>query len=674
MGQQKRIPCLGLLGLFVWLTPANSSAGAPPQQTGVGEKNQPLALPAAKEELLGELPPEARLAGLFGPSTVYLSPDGRRFAVHAKINKSKWIVVIDGKPGPEFEEVIFSDHSRVPGVGQVLFSPNSQHVAYAAHRGSGDKGWVVVLDGKAGPDFDELIGSFQFSLDSEHLVYRAMRGKKWFMVVDGKEGPEFLDMRVPVYSPDSRHLAYRALTTENKCVIVLDGEARPAELEGMKGACFSHSRSSGLSFSPDGQRLAYQFSRGQNKWAMMVDGKEGIELQELRDPLFSPDGQHVAYRAQKGRDKWVMVLDGLPDPEFAYVEENWTFSSDGKHLAYKAKTASNKWVVVLDGQPGPEFEKIPKGPFFSTAGSRLAYEVLEGAKNFVVVDGKPGPDFDSVPFPFGKGEGHSPWGSSVGGFSFSPNGQHLSYLARRGQKFAVIEDGEAGPEFPFILAGPVFSTDSQRAAYVGWERDAISMLLDGKTAKRISVSEGKPLYTQSGRQTAVNRETAWDNAGEVFAPLVPLWPVFFAGELFTTMAAKNVNFVEHITFSPDGQRLAYVVGRGGHIFDGKEHSRAQRLVILDGREGRQYDADALSNLTFCSDSSHFAFEVHNADKGKSFVVLDGQEGKPYDELLTNKMGWWQPWVQSTLRFLDDNSVTYLVRDRRKFYRVTQPLP
>lgn len=673
MRRQKRILCLGLLGLLVWLTPANSSARAATQQTAA-EKTQPVALSSAKEELLGELSPETRLAGLFGPDTFYLSPDGRRFAAHGKTNKNKWVVVVDGKAGPEFEEVVFSDHSKVPGVGQVFFSPNSQHAVYEGHTRGGEEGWAVVLDGKAGPEFDLVDHRLQFSMDSEHLAYRAMRGRKWFMVVDGKEGPEFLDMHDPVFSLDSKHLAYRALTTENKCVVVLDGEARPAELEGVKGSCFSHWRSSGLSFSPDGQRFAYQFSRGHNKWAMMVDGKEGIEFQEIRDPLFSPDGQHVAYRAQKGRDKWVMVLDGLPDPEFAYVEEKWTFSSDGKHLAYKAKTGSNKWVVVLDGQPGPEFEKIPKGPFFSTAGSRLAYEVLEGAKNFVVEDGKPDPEFDSVPFPFGKGEGHSPWGSSVRGFSFSPNGRHVSYIARRGQKLVVSQDGQAGPEFPFILAGPVFSTDSQHAAYVGWEHDAISMVLDGKTEKKISVSEGKPLYTQSGRQTAVDRDTAWDNAGEVFGPLVPLWPVFFAGELFTTMAAKSVNFVEHMTFSPDGQRLAYVVGRGGHIFDGKEHSRAQRRVILDGREGRQYDVDALINLTFCSDSSHFAFEVHNADKGKSFVVLDGQEGKPYDELLTNKMGWWQPWAQGTLRFRDDNSVTYLAREGRKFYRVTQPLP
>jgi hypothetical protein len=620
--QQTSISCLGLLGLRVWLMPTISPA-APPQQTGAGEKNQPLPLPAAKEELLGELPPEARLAGLFGPSAFFLSPDGRRFAAHVKTNKNKWVVVIDGKPGPEFEEVRFQDRSRLPGVEAVVFSPNSQHAAYAGHTGSGEKGWVVVLDGKAGPEFDEVLvfGRLQFSPDSEHLAYRAIRAGRWFMVVDGKEGSVFQEeVGNPLFSPDSQHLAYRA--------------------------------------------------KREGKWLMVVDGMEGPQFREMRDPMFSSDSQHVAYRAQKDRDKWMIVVDGQPGPEFAYIDQGWTFSPDGKHLAYKARTGSNKWVIVLDGQPGPEFENIAKGPFFSPDGSRLSYEVLQGPKNLIVVDAKPGPEFDAVPSTIGKS---TFFHSSVGAFGFSPNGQHLSYMARRGQKFVVTQDGQTGPEFPFILAGPVFSTDSQHAAYAGWERDAISMVLDGKITKKISVPEGKPLYTQSGRQTAVDRETAWDSAGEVFAPLVPLWPVFFAGELFATAAAKSVNFVEHITFSPNGQRLAYIVGRGGHIFDGKEHSRAQRRVVLDGQEGRQYDAEALFNLTFSSDSSHFAFEVHNADKGKSFVVLDGQEGKPYDELLTNKMGWWQPWVQGTLRFQDDNSVTYLAREGRKFYRVTQQL-
>jgi len=500
------------------------------------------------------------------------------------------------------------------------------------------------------------------------------------MVVDGMEGPEFEYVEAdPTFSPNSQHLAYSARTSGKKCVVVLDGKPSP-EFEQTSGTCSFYPWSGDLSFSPDGEHLAYKAQRARDKWVMVVDGKEGQEFQQLGSPLFSPHGQHLAYAALTVDKKWVVLLDGKTGPEFEREDpiglpvDELRFSPDGKHFAYRAKTAPNKWAIVLDGQPGPEFEKVVKGPLFSPDSSRLIYEVLHGPKNFIVVDGKPGPEFDAVPFPYGKGKGFSPWGSSIAEFAFSPNGQHSSYIARRGQKLVVTQDAETGPEFSFIMAGPRFSSDSQHVAYMAGEPGDISVVLDGKTIKSIPVPEGKPLYTPSGSQSAVDRDTAWDRAEGGLVPLVPLWPVLFGGNLVTTLAAKNVNFVEHLIFSPDGQHLVYVVGRGGHVFDGKEHGRAQRRAVLDGREGRQYDADALFNLTFSPDCSHFAFEVHNADKGKSFVVLDGQDGKPYDELLTNKFGWWQPWVQGTLRFAHDNSVTYLAREGRKFYRVTQPLP
>jgi hypothetical protein len=95
-------------------------------------------------------------------------------------------------------------------------------------------------------------------------------------------------------------------------------------------------------------------------------------------------------------------------------------------------------------------------------------------------------------------------------------------------------------------------------------------------------------------------------------------------------------------------------------------------VIVDGQEERQYNANALINLTFSRDSRHFAFEVHGAGIGKSFVVVDDREGKHYDELLAGEQR--RGMAKGSLRFTAENSVTYLARKGRKFYRVTQPLP
>src|SRR5260370_42076945 len=106
MRQQKRISCLGLMALGVWLMPASSFAVASPQQTGAGEKNQPVALPAAREELPGELSDEPK-----DVAEVVLSNDGMRFA--AKIKRGKqWVLVADGKAGPGPEDFAGISFSR----------------------------------------------------------------------------------------------------------------------------------------------------------------------------------------------------------------------------------------------------------------------------------------------------------------------------------------------------------------------------------------------------------------------------------------------------------------------------------------------------------------------------------------------------------------------------------
>jgi len=181
MSQQKRIFCLGLIAVVVWLMPVTSSTGASPQQAGAGEKNQPIALPAAKEELLTELP-----------------------STFDKVGDASWMF---GNTGPD-------------------------HYAYAAKRG---KKWLMVVDGKEGPEFVE-VDSPRFSADGQHFAYRAVSQKaesagglfiRWKMVVDGAEGPQFEELSLPVFNPDSQHLAYRGKrtpATEAREVLIFDGK------------------------------------------------------------------------------------------------------------------------------------------------------------------------------------------------------------------------------------------------------------------------------------------------------------------------------------------------------------------------------------------------------------------------------------------------------------------
>jgi hypothetical protein len=71
-------------------------------------------------------------------------------------------------------------------------------------------------------------------------------------------------------------------------------------------------------------------------------------------------------------------------------------------------------------------------------------------------------------------------------------------------------------------------------------------------------------------------------------------------------------------FSPDGNRIAY-----------STFSNEGERVIVDGLEGKYYDH--VANLTFSSDSKHYAYTANEGEK--YFLVLDGEEiGRQYDRV------------------------------------------
>ena len=72
---------------------------------------------------------------------------------------------------------------------------------------------------------------------------------------------------------------------------------------------------------------------------------------------------------------------------------------------------------------------------------------------------------------------------------------------------------------------------------------------------------------------------------------------------------------------------------------------------------------------FSPDNGHFAYIVRGgAGDNKSAAVIDGQEGKPYDDVIGGAFRDAGANVSSEHAFL------YIVREGRKFFRLTQPLP
>lgn len=85
----------------------------------------------------------------------------------------------------------------------------------------------MIVDGESGPQFDHIFYPV-FSPDSRRLAYCARNGNRQFVVADGVAGPEYDEIHrwFPMFTNDSRHLLYWARRGE-KWLLVVDGREDP---------------------------------------------------------------------------------------------------------------------------------------------------------------------------------------------------------------------------------------------------------------------------------------------------------------------------------------------------------------------------------------------------------------------------------------------------------------
>lgn len=397
----------------------------------------------------------------------------RRHVAHLYRESNGEFIALDGQRGKTYEAI---------DCCQIVWSPNSQRLAFVANKGNQA---FVVLDGKEGKPYDTIF-NIKFSPNSQRLIYGAKHDNKSFVVVDDKESKPYDRVGELVFSPDSKRYGYAGTLTST------EGDKARVVLDGIEDKAYDAIVTNTLRFSPDSQRVAYAaaitsrqstysdlptfqsvafHAQSKRRYLLVLDGQEGTLYDSIiaRSLSFSPNSQRLAYVAGNGTTQFA-VVDGKEGKPYHCIAAQMPplFSPDSRRVAYGACDGA-RWFAVLDEKENKAYDTIGYDPtsgqsiVFSQDSRQVVYAAQEGSQWFVVVNGKEGKRYDGI----------------VLKNPFSPNSQRLAFVADQAKStFAVIDGNELGP-YSIGRGGIVFSPDSRHAAYIVYDDKTEGVIIDG---------------------------------------------------------------------------------------------------------------------------------------------------------------------------------------------------
>ncbi|MBU0620868.1 MAG: hypothetical protein KJ795_03375 [Gammaproteobacteria bacterium] len=431
--------------------------------------------------------------------------------------------------------------------------------------------------------FHGRVSEFTVSSDSKHLTYLAWaNGKPDF---SSKEGDEF----------------------SGKVVVILDGMKSTnqhiwdSEIKSV----------SALTLSPNGKRLAYIARDVKKGFSLFVDGSKkhyDRDESEVTELQFTPDSKSFVYVESNvsANDPFsYVVVDGKRLNPFPRIS-NIKLSPNSNRIAYKVTTnRSSKQFAMIDNQEGKHFDSIDFQHFtFSPDSRKLAYFAGNNKKAFVVVDKKEG----------------KPYPGFAGDLIFSPDSQHLLYVAQFAQRqWSVVIDEKEGKVYDaWAIRNPVFSPDSKHVAYVvASQPDGggdYFVVLDGQEGKRYNAKNynAKKIHLDY---------VVFSPDGNHIA-----YPVRLGGYgsdwivVCDSKESRRYQGVGLLAFSPDGSRLAYVAEKDFKSF-----------VVVNEIEDEHFDN--IKSLTFSPDGKFIVYAAYSKEINKWFIVVNGQKSQPYDFVM-----------------------------------------
>lgn len=343
------------------------------------------------------------------------SPDARHLA-WTEENEGRKRVVLDGAPGPCYEEV-----------SNIVFSEDGYHIAYVVGTGRAPApgmNHAVVCDGEIGESYEQ-VSVPKMDLHGRMLAYFAETGSlPVTLVVNGsprrpgdtivqrsfvlsREGGRFAftvkqkdsyhlvtdvglrgsyrsvaPWRVK-FSPDGRHLSF--VVYHKEPAFFLD-EERFDRCDGVLGPVYDSV----------GKSLGYAL-RYKDVWRVTIRRPAGaIQLEttdDVSDLMLSPSGEHFAYLRTRPLGGTAVMLDTVPVGEYERVG-GLTFSPDGKHLAF-ATGEGNRWRVLFKGVTTGLYDSVRQLVVSPSGGHWACWTGKEGEWR-CVVDGIRGKAYDAT--------------------------------------------------------------------------------------------------------------------------------------------------------------------------------------------------------------------------------------------------------------------------------------
>ena len=427
------------------------------------------------------------------------------------------------------------------------------------------------------------------------------------VILDGKPFGLMYDQiasGTPIFSPDSKRIAFAA-KKNNECFVIVDDKVSPPyPVDATSGGQWPIGS---LIFSPDSMSVAYQAHKPDGA-SVVVNGKsygpyddvtlkDGKTIWGIWEFVFGTDSKCFAYRAKKdgkmlacagrirgGNTEFLTAgpFDAVGRGTPVYLPA----SSPG--FAFIAKEGGKEKLVFLPkkGNPAAEYELIVRNSLVYD-GSSVSYTIRRDNKSIPIIRGKTGPGYDDLGL-------------------IMIEGNRYAYAAAVGKQVCMVVDGKQGELYDGLrYPGTIFSPTGKRTAFAVRKGDNSGVCLDGKVAKWYkNINYRSMTFGQKDRQFAF---IAHPEAGA---------KVVLNGD-----EGPSYEAILRLEFNADGSRFAYIA-RNGNIY----------WLVIDGKKLGPYDSIVDRTFTFSPSGKQYACVIVN--KGRYYVLSDGKIGPECDKVVS----------------------------------------